>query len=274
MATFSINDNLEWTVSHRPMYFSDQKGKPVVWPEKVAVVRDDNDKILGAVHPDFETVQNSELKTLVDPMVEEGLLTIANMGYLNGGSRVFIQAEVSKEFKVVEESYKSYITLTNGHIGNSSVKIGPSTVRIICGNTFTMANSQISTSFRHRNGVNQRILETKAVSDYVTAAMDQYTAYVEQLVDEPCSMGAFQEAVTKIFNKEAKELRIYEQLEDLFKNGAGNAGKTYYDAFNAITDFSSNKSRRTPEGRFFYANFGAGSDLGQRAMSTLLEIAA
>ncbi len=245
----------------------------MIWPDKVAVVRDDNDLVLGAVHPKYETVQNSELKALVEPLIEEGLLEMANIGYLNDGDTVFVQAKVNKEFKIVGEEYTSYITLTNGHIGNSSVKIGPTTVRIICSNTFAMANSQIGNRFRHREGVGKRILECDAVSKYVSSSMDNYAKDVEVLCAGNCSRGSFQNAIETIYKKKADELRFYEKLEHLFLYGAGNSGKTYYDAFNAITDYNTNQSKRTSEGRFFFSNFGAGYSSAAQAMKVLSSLA-
>ena len=80
--------------------------------------------------------------------------------------------------------------------------------------------------------------------------------------------------MAEVFEKDADKIKQIQTLNDLFYNGAGNEGRTFYDAFNAVTDFSSNRSRRDASGRFNYANFGAGSDLNQRAMRVLTELAA
>jgi hypothetical protein len=42
---------------------------------------------------------------------------------------------------------------------------------------------------------------------------------------------------------------------------------------NAVTDFSSNHSRKSEAGRFGYANFGQGATINQRAMEVALEMA-
>ena len=75
-----------------------------------------------------------------------------------------------------------------------------------------------------------------------------------------------------IYQKDVAKLRNIEMLNNLFYNGAGNEGRTMYDAFNAVTDFSSNRSRKTDSGRFNYANFGSGSRINQRAMAVLTEM--
>ena len=174
MATFAVTDNLDWTVSHRPLFFQRANGTTSEWADRVAVVRDDNERCLGVVSPDYETVQNSDLLGLVKPMVDEGLLTIENMGHLNHGARVFAQAKLNQEYKVIGEDYQGFVTLLNGHVGNCAVAIGSTMTRVICGNTFASAYSDIGERYRHSEGVNTRVLESTFVIDYVNGAMKQY----------------------------------------------------------------------------------------------------
>ena len=270
---FAVTNNLDWTVSKRPLFFNDESGNPVQWESKVAVVRDDTGAPLGAVSSDYEIVQNSDLLSLINPMVDEGILEIKKMGYLNNGARVFAQAKINHDFQVVGEDYQAYITLLNGHVGNHSVAIGPSAVRVVCGNTFTMAMADIKDRYRHFKGVNQVVLESKAVINYVESCMKKYSEKAEALKLNVCSIGNFHKGLEKIFKRDVNSIRQVEQLNKLFYNGAGNDGRTYYDAFNAITDFSSNSSRRTAEGRFNYSNFGSGTILNSRAMNVFSEMA-
>jgi phage/plasmid-like protein (TIGR03299 family) len=274
MPAFATNDNLQWSVSHRPLFFAGNDGQPTQWDGQVAVVRDDTGRCLGSVSSNYETVQNQDLLKLIQPMVDEGVLTIENMGHLKHGAKVFAQAKIAEEFRVLGEEYKAYITLLNGHTGNASVAIGPAAVRVICGNTFQMAYSDLGEKYRHAVGVNERVLDSKAVINYVDGAMKRYSEHVETLANAQCTAASFRNAVEKIYAKDAGNLRHIETLNNLFYTGAGNDGRTYYDAFNAITDYASNQSRRDAAGRFNYANFGTGAKVNQRAMRVLTELAA
>ena len=276
MASFAVTDNLNWTVEHRALFFNGTNGKPVQWNEKVAVVRTDNGRCLGAVSPNYETVQNSDLLGLINPLVEEGLLTVENMGHLNHGARVFAQAKVNQEFQVLGEDYKSYITLLNGHVGNAAVAIGPSATRVICGNTFAMAYADIAERYRHTTGVNERVLSSKAVLDYVNGAMQTYSEKVETLANSRCSGSQFRNALERIYNKDLGKMRVsfVDQLTTLFYEGKGNEGKTFYDAFNSLTEYASNYSRKSKAGKFNYSQFGQGARVNTRAMNVLTEMAA
>lgn len=273
---FAVTNDLNWTVSKRPLFFTGNDGSPVIWDEKVAVVRDDTGRGLGVVSPDYETVQNSDLLKLIDPMVQEGLLKVENIGYLKHGAKVFAQAKITSDFQVLGEEYNAMITLLNGHVGNASVAIGTTATRVICGNTFSMAYRDVSEKYRHNVGVNERVLESTAVLDYVNGAMKTYSQYVEKLATTPCSGTQFKSAVGLIYGKDTEKMRdsFVEQLNNLFYNGKGNEGKTFYDAFNSLTEYASNYSRKTPQARFQYANFGTGAKVNLRAMKVLTELAA
>jgi phage/plasmid-like protein (TIGR03299 family) len=275
MTSFKINDQLNWTVSKRTLCYIDGQGEMVPWTEKQAVVRDDNDVALGVVSPSYELVQNEDLKQLVNPLVSEGLLNVVNTGYLSKGAKVFIQAEVNKEFQVVGENYKGLITLLNGHTGNASVAIGTTATRVICGNTFAMAYNEIGEKFRHTEGVSERVLSSTVVVNYVNVAMQKYSEHVETLAGARCTESQFKQAVENIYGKKEGELRdnFVSQLNNLFYNGRGNEGKTFYDCFNAVTEYATHYSRKTADGRFNYANFGQGAAINQRAMTVLTEMA-
>ena len=275
MVAFAINDKLDWTVSKRTLCFMTSNGELQAWDEKKAVVRDDNDVALGVVSPGYELVQNEDLKQLVAPMIGEGLLTVKNQGYLNKGAKVFIQAEVAQDFRVAGESYKGLITLLNGHTGNASVAIGTTATRVICSNTFAMAYSDIGTKFRHSEGVTDRVLSSTVVIDYVNDAMRKYAEYVEKLDTTPCSSAQFKQAVEAIYGQPADKMRgsFVDQLNSLFYSGKGNSGKTFYDGFNAITEYATHYSRKSADGRFNYSNFGKGADINRRALAVLTEMA-
>ena len=275
MTAFAITNNLDWTVSNRAVASMNFKGEWEVDPHTVAVHRDDNDNRLGYVSKGYETVQNADLLNLINPMVSEGLLTIENMGYLQNGSKVFAQARINQEFQVIGEDYKAYITLLNGHTGNASVAIGPSAFRVSCSNTFVMAYKDISQKFRHHVGVNDRVLESTVVVDFVNSAMEVYAQNVETIARATCTGAQFTRFLEATYNKkEGDKIRNIEKLNHLFYNGNGNEGRTMYDAFNSVTDFSSNEVRKTNDGCFNYANFGQGVSVNQRAMRVALEMAA
>jgi phage/plasmid-like protein (TIGR03299 family) len=274
--TFAITNDLNWTVSKRPLFFTGNDGQPSVWDGQQAVVRDDTGRCLGSVSTGYEIVQNSDLLSLVQPLVDEGLLTVENVGYLKHGAKVFAQAKLSQEYKVIGEDYKGYVTILNGHVGNCSVAIGSTMTRVICGNTFTSAYSDISEKYRHSAGVTDRVLESSYVINYVNGAMSTYAKYMETLAGARCTGSQFKEFIGQVYGKDTDKMRdsFVSQLNNLFYNGAGNEGKTMHDAFAAVTEYASNYSRKSTSGRFLYSQFGQGARINNRALRAGLELAA
>ena len=274
--SFAVTDNLDWSVSQRPLFYQRANSTVGELPDRVAIVRDDTERCLGIVSSNYETVQNTDLLKLINPMIDEGLLTVQNMGFLNHGARVFAQAQVNEEYEVIGETYKGFVTLLNGHVGQCSVAIGSTMTRVICGNTFASAYSDISERYRHSEGVNDRVLESTFVLDYVNGAMKTYAEYMEKLATAPCSAKQFRIFVEEVYNKPTDKMRdsFVDQLNNLFHNGKGNEGKTYHDAFAAVTEYASNYSRKSTSGRFLYSQFGQGARINNRALRAGLELAA
>jgi phage/plasmid-like protein (TIGR03299 family) len=242
---------------------------------KMATVREDNDQVLGIVGDDYEVFANSDLKGIIQPLVDEQVLTVVNQGYLNNGRKVFVQAQIAEDYKVVGESYKGMITLLNSHDGTTKVSLGTTVVRVICQNTFTAAMKQLTEKFRHSEGVTERVLESAAVVDYVGGAMKKYNEYAEKLAATRCTSAQFRDALEQIYQQPVDKMRdsFVSQLNNLFYNGRGNEGRTMYDALNACTEWSTHFSRKSKDARMNYSQFGAGAATNRRALAVLTEMA-
>ncbi len=275
MASFSFQDNLDWSVAKRQICVIGADGNFQPVEGKLATVREDNDKVLGIVGDDYEVVANSDLKKLIQPLVDEEVLSISNMGYLNGGKKVFIQAQIAKDYQVVGEDYRGMITLLNSFDGSTTVSLGTTMVRVICSNTFTAVMKKLTEKYRHSEGVTERLLSTTAIVDYVDGAMKKYSEYAETLAAAPCSASQFKQAVEAIYGKETKDMRqsFVDKLNANFYNGIGTEGKSFYCAFNSITQWNTHDSRKSEGARMNYAQFGQGAAIGRKAMAVMLELA-
>jgi phage/plasmid-like protein (TIGR03299 family) len=276
MASFAFNDDLSWSVAKRQICVIGADGNFHPVEGKLATVREDTDKVLGIVGDDYEIVANADLKKLIQPLVDEEVLTVSNMGYLNGGKKVFIQAQIAKDYQVVGESYKGMITLLNSHDGSSTVCLGTTMIRVICQNTFQAATKKLTEKYRHSEGVTEKVLGSTAIVEYVDGAMRKYSEYAETLAAAPCSASQFKQAVEAIYGKETKDLRenLVAKLNANFYNGIGTEGKSFYCAFNSITQFVTHDSRKSKEARMNYSQFGQGAAISRRAMQVLTEMAA
>lgn len=267
---FFIANDLNWTVSKRPMTF-DYDGQSIEVPNKFAVVRDDSQEFLGTVSNDYEPVQNSSLLAQVEPLESEGLLTRQNTGYLNGGAKVFVQSKFAEEFVVAGDDTTAMVSLLNGHGSGIATRIGLTAVRVICSNTFVMAMQDLDVRITHRVGANEQVLTNTFVSDYVNDRMKVYAENMEAIARTECSKGSFDSFIKKVYKKsDLSKMKQYNDLEHLFRNGAGNNGRTYADAVNAITEFNTHRSSKRVARRFVSNQFGPAAATSNRAFRVAL----
>jgi phage/plasmid-like protein (TIGR03299 family) len=267
-----MGSNLQWEAEMRPLYFPDTSGNFVRATNKNAVVHSDWGNVLGIVSDNYEVFQNSDLFGKIDPLVQEQVVNIENTGFLAKGERVYIQARMSQEYSVLGEQYGAFITLTNAHNGRQRAGLGVSMVRIVCENTFAMANADLIRFFHTEDG-KESFLASSYIRDFVGKKMETYSRRFENLATEPFNGYRFEEFLMKLQDvEEASKIRQREKLNELFYNGVETEGKTAYDAFNAITEFNSNFSRKSAQARREYVNFGVGRKVNARALAVLEEM--
>lgn len=272
--TQTIAPSLDWSVATNRLFTYAPNGHIREVQGFKALYRSDNDFHLGIVSDGYEVVQNSELYRLIQPLVAEGLLTVTNAGILRGGRKVFIQARMAQEFKIAGETHRGMLTLLNSHDGTTRLAVGVTDVRVICSNTYAMAYSQMGTRLAHTLGINERMLSITQTVDYVNQRMGTFQDAAETLSRAVATPRQVEWVMRAAFGKRDDDpFRQRDELMNLYRNGMGNEGRTLWDAFNAVTEYASHKSRRNEDARFRYANFGAGVDAARRALETALALA-
>lgn len=272
---FATHAPIDWNVLEAPVSVTLPDGTSREIGNKKALLRDDTLAQLGFVSKSYEVVQNSVLTGLVRPLVEEGLLEVKNTGWIKGGRLVFVQAQMAEEFTVAGESHQGMLTLLNSHDGSTQLSAGVTDVRVICQNTFAMAYSEMSTRLQHKLGVNERALGITETLEYVNTRMKMFQDAAETLSRAKATTAQVEQVFRSAYGKKQDEtVRNWDELWALYRNGRGNEGTTLWDAFNAVTEFSTHKSRKEADSRFAYSNFGSGATIARRAIDAALELAA
>lgn len=272
---FATHAPIDWNVLEAPVSVTLPDGTSREIGNKKALLRDDTLAQLGFVSKSYEVVQNSVLTGLVRPLVEEGLLEVKNTGWIKGGRLVFVQAQMAEEFTVAGESHQGMLTLLNSHDGSTQLSAGVTDIRVICQNTFAMAYSEMSTRLQHKLGVNERALGITETLEYVNTRMKMFQEAAETLSRAKATTAQVEQVFRSAYGKKQDEtVRNWDELWALYRNGRGNEGSTLWDAFNAVTEFSTHKSRKEADSRFAYSNFGSGATIARRAIDAALELAA
>src|SRR5678815_2693601 len=124
---------LDWTVKLAPLAIV-ADGRPV---DHCATVRESDDSILGVVGPGYVPLQNREAFAWFQPMVESGAVTLEAAGSLREGRRIWILgrcADSSADI-VPGDEVRQYLLLAHGHDGSLAIRVGFTSVRVVCANT-------------------------------------------------------------------------------------------------------------------------------------------
>ena len=284
----------------RPMYLAGKSiidgipniGKEI--KESVAVVRIDDDAILGVVSPKYHIIQNTECFELVDEIVGAGQAVFHTAASLLGGRRIFCTLKFPKDAQIGPDLINMYLLMTSSHDGKSSLHLRWTPVRVVCNNTLNTAlgydehvgGAPASFNIAHTKNYETKILQARAVLKLT----EQYYARMEQefikLIESPFAHADMVRLSETLFPSDTAPLpgvtkNKREKLLDLFHNGRGNntpeVKDTRWAAFNAVTDFvdhhqqviSKGTELAKSEARMNSSTFGTGARLRQQAFELL-----
>ena len=136
-----VKAGLDWTVTKTPGitatgYYNDED---VFTDQFCAIVRDDNKTVLAVQSPDYQIVQNSEVFDLAYTLSDQ--VKVESAFSMNGGKRlvVLLKGETFNPINHTNDGINKYLALLSSHDGTLALSGLPTSVRIVCNNTLTMA---------------------------------------------------------------------------------------------------------------------------------------
>jgi len=118
------------------------------------------------VGADYSVLQNHQLAIIASSLGKEGEAKVESAGSLLGGRKVFFclkgdTLDIGRKGDIVHQ----FILLANSHDGTMSTTVLPTSIRVVCQNTLTMALGGASTvgayRWRHTSGLAMRTEDIK-----------------------------------------------------------------------------------------------------------------
>lgn len=136
---------LNWSVSKQPI----QTVSGLSIPNKVAIVRNDNNAVLGIFTDNYEPYQNEIMLELLYKISKQSGLAIHKSGLFGQGEKTYIQLK-SEEFSLPnDDKIKTYFTAVNSFDGSTQFGFGTSSITISCMNTFMGAYKTLESKMKH-----------------------------------------------------------------------------------------------------------------------------
>lgn len=240
--------------------------------------------VLGVVGPDYVPLQNEAAFRWFQPLIDSGDFAIEAAGSLRGGKRVWVLARaVGVSADVIPgDQIDQYLLLAHGHDGTLSIHVGPTTVRVVCQNTLSSALSgglDSLVKIRHTKGATVAL---EGVRELVVAAKRNFGDLFARLVPlarVQISAEELAHYIRTVFEpgREGDETacpRIVERVTELFETGRGHeiGTGTWWNGFNAITEFLTHERGKSADGRVESQWFGEGARVSARALDTALRL--
>lgn len=293
---------LDWPVQLRPLSatLDDADETRVLISSHRAVVRGDNQLVLGVVGSEFVPFQNTDAFGFFEPLVAEGLLELETAGALREGRRVWIMARlagVDPAAITADDIVDPFVLLCHGHDGSLALRVGFNPVRVVCQNTLNLALDEGAAMFmlRHTSGLAEGLASIRdALAEQIRVFNGSREAW-QYLSTRRCDAAGFDAYVLRVVRGAARAEsdaavadaasggeRILEAVRPLFEGGIGNqlpgVAGTWWAAYNAMTEWlthhrgaAQGTDRERAERRFDSLHFGDSRKLGARALMHALD---
>jgi hypothetical protein len=145
---------LNWSVRTEGI----QTSSGIIIPDKIGIVREDNDTILGIHSSGYSPYQNEQMMELLFKVSHTTGMEIHSGGQFGGGQKVFVQLK-SDDLKLGTDRIEGYITGINSFDGSTSLSFGPSSKTISCSNTFWGVYRDLNNKVRHTKSLEIKVEE-------------------------------------------------------------------------------------------------------------------
>lgn len=145
---------LNWNVRTESL----QTTSGIIIPDKIGLIRDDNETCLGVHSGSYVPYQNQELLELLFRISQQTGLKLHTGGSFKGGQKVWFQLK-SQDLKLSNDRIEGYISGFNSFDGRTSLAFGNSNVTVSCQNTFWQGYRDVETKLRHSSAMKPKIEE-------------------------------------------------------------------------------------------------------------------
>jgi len=168
--------NLNWTVRQEEL----QTVSGISIPNKKAIVRDDNNTIVGVHSDGYQPYQNYELMDLLHQVSGRTGLEIHKGGDFKGGGRIYVQLK-GNDLKLGNDRIEGYLTGVNSFDGSTSLSFGHSNTTISCMNTFFRVMKGLQHKVRHTKSMSIKVEDICRSLDIVLEEEKQTFKYITEL---------------------------------------------------------------------------------------------
>lgn len=283
---------MDWRICETPVrYMTEQAGalgSIRTFEEQKVLYRSDTKAPLSVVGGRYQIVQPRDVLEFYRDLTEVSGFELETAGVLKAGKKFWALARTGKETALKgNDAVKGYILLATSCDGTLATTATPTTVRVVCNNTLSIALNGASSAVRvpHSTTFDAQAVKRQlgiAVSGWDTF-MYRMKTLAERKVKTHEALNFFlrvmcqtdTHADSQILTNERGLKKVQELYEGRGRGAELVAAKgTAWGLLCAVTEFVDHERRaRSQEYRLDSAWFGQGAGLKQRALDAALQLA-
>jgi hypothetical protein len=212
---------LNWNVRTEEL----QTTSGIIIPDKIGLIRDDNNTCLGVHSGSYVPYQNQELLELLFRISQQTGLKLHTGGSFKGGEKVWFQLK-SEDLKLSNDRIEGYISGFNSFDGRTSLAFGNSNVTVSCQNTFWKGYRDVETKLRHSSAMKPKIEEILRKIDVLLQEEQQTFENIQRLGNVRMTQQVKDLVIRRLFDIE-KEERL--DSDDISTNKKNKLSRFYID---------------------------------------------
>lgn len=285
---------MDWQIQESPVHFKADAighlGSIHSFPEQKVLFRSDTKAPLSVVSQRYQVVQPREVLEFYRDLTERSGYELETAGVLKGGRKLWALARTGQSTALKgNDVVNGYLLLATSCDGTLATAATPTTIRVVCNNTLTIAINRASQAIKVPHSTRFDPRTVKQQLGITVSQWDDFMYRMRTLAARPvkdhetkaylrsvlCEVQNDKPEPTGLSNERAlnKVLSMYEG------HGRGaeleSAKGTAWGLLNSVTEYVDHERRaRSNEYRMDAAWFGQGAVIKQRALDTALRLVA
>lgn len=285
---------MDWKIQESPVHFKADAighlGSIHSFPEQKVLYRSDTKAPLSVVSNRYQIVQPREVMEFYRDLTEVSGYELETAGVLKGGRKFWALARTGQNAALKgNDQVNGYLLLATSCDGTLATTATPTTVRVVCNNTLTIALDGATRAIKVPHSTR---FDPQVVKKQLGVAVSQWDEFMyrmrvlaERKVQWPEAMSFFlsvlcdtpaDSPIPEVIPNE-RALRKVQSLYEGRGRGATleSAQGTAWGLLNAVTEYVDHERRaRSNEYRMDSAWFGQGAQIKQRALDAALQLVA
>lgn len=285
---------MDWTIQETPVRFMADTigglGTIHSFDDQKVLYRSDTKEALSVVSQRYQVVQPKEVLEFYRDLTDVSGYELETAGVLKGGKKFWALAKTGQSTALKgNDQVNGYFLLATSCDGTLATTATPTTVRVVCNNTLTIAVNGASQAIKVPHSTR---FDPQAVKQQLGIAVSQWDGFMyriktlaERKVKSHEAMNYFLRVMCDVqpgvidpvgLANERALKRVQALYDGQGKGAELEAAKgTAWGLLNAVTEYVDHERRaRSTEYRMDSAWFGQGAVLKQRALDTALQLVA